>query len=207
MTESAGTALLIPEPAPEQAITVEGTFFDPEVGPTPCIVVRMPWWRAQSLSDLLTRWTRVGEILQATVSSEEALAYELRGAADVGRARGGGAGMALPDLPPGEAQVVTAEGEFWDGHDQIKVPCVVLRMSWHRAEALAQVFDRWTQMAAIIDESDGSDESVLTTELQAAVEEARSLRHARPARAVFNDSHKVGQADAEGGGEGAEPVE
>jgi len=211
MTESAGTALLIPEPAPEQTITVEGIFFDPVAGPGPCVVVCMPWWRAESVGDLLGRWTRVCGIVEAAGSDEQALADALLSAAEIGSAlrknHMTADGVELPDPPPGEPQAVTIEGDIWDGQDQVKVPRVVLRMSWQRAEVLAQVFDRWTQMAELVDESDGSDESILTAELQAAVEEARSLRQARPIRAIFNGSHEVGEADAEGGGEGAEPVE
>jgi len=211
MTESAGAALLIPEPAPEQTITVEGTFLDPVAGPSPCVVVRMPWWRAQSLGAVLIRWTRVSEILEAAGSDEQALANALLQAGEVGKLlRKNPAAtdrLELPDPTPGEPYAALVEGEFWDGHDHVGVPCVVLRMSWLRAEVLVRVFDRWTRMAALVDESDGSDESILDAELQAAVEEARSLRHARPTRTIFNDSHEVGQANAEGGGEGTEPVE
>jgi hypothetical protein len=80
-------------------------------------------------------------------------------------------------------------------------------MPWRRAEQLAHVFDRWTRLAELIDESDGSDESLLTAELQTAVEAARSLRHVRPARAVFSGANEIGQPDIKGSGEGAEPIE
>jgi hypothetical protein len=110
----------------------------------------------------------------------------------------------LPE--PAAEQVVTVEGEFLDAEDGV-VPCVVVRMPWWRAQSLGVVLDRWTRVAEIVDESDGSEEGLLAASLQEAAQAAKSLRAAWPARAAFSRSEKVGQPDAEGRGEAAEAIE
>jgi hypothetical protein len=118
MAQGAELALMLPKPAAEQTITVEGELVDPKAGPVPCVVIRMPWWRAQSLGEVLTRWNGAGKIMEAADCDEGELS-----AGEVGKAMrmNGGTtdGLELPKPRLDAPQTVTVEGEIWDSQDYV----------------------------------------------------------------------------------------
>ena len=101
MTVELGPAHLVPPTAPgqgrrqwtvEEVVTVsveDDAVWDPEAGPVPAVVVRMPAHVARHLACLLDDWTTIGRILESARGTDERdLAGALHDAARAAEAKG-----------------------------------------------------------------------------------------------------------------------
>jgi len=71
-----------------QEVAVDGEILVEEDGLVPAVVIRMPFWRAESLSESLDVWTQVCNLVDESGRYEESvLARQLLQAGAEGRAR------------------------------------------------------------------------------------------------------------------------